>query len=329
MKQEVLSAGTQLLRVEELKKYFPMRSTFLSLLKGFVRAVDGVNFTVEKGVTFGIVGESGSGKSTLARAIVRLIDPTGGHVVLLGKDLTALRGSSLRKSRIDYQMVFQDPISSLNPRKLVIDSVGEPLRVHTKLRGEALRDEIIKNMELVGLDKSYLYRYPHELSGGQRQRVGIARALTLRPKLVVLDEPTSNLDVSVQSQILQLLVSLQKQLDLTYLFISHDMGVVYHLSDIVCIMYAGRVVELADTLELYSRPTHPYTRGLLEIAMSEGADLPITLKGEPPNPRAFPPGCRFNPRCPQMTQGCSQEEPQLVQVSPGHFVACHHDREQH
>ena len=329
MKQEVLSARTQLLQVEELKKYFPVRSTFLSLLKGFVRAVDGVNFTVEKGVTFGIVGESGSGKSTLARAIVRLIDPTGGHVVLLGKDLTALRGSSLRKSRIDYQMVFQDPISSLNPRKLVIDSVGEPLRVHTKLRGEALRDEIIKNMELVGLDKSHLYRYPHELSGGQRQRVGIARALTLRPKLVVLDEPTSNLDVSVQSQILQLLVSLQKQLDLTYLFISHDMGVVYHLSDIVCIMYAGRVVELADTLELYSRPTHPYTRGLLEIAMSEGADLPITLKGEPPNPRAFPPGCRFNPRCPQMTQGCSQEEPQLVQVSPGHFVACHHDREQH
>jgi len=329
MKQEVLSARTQLLQVEELKKYFPVRSTFLSLLKGFVRAVDGVNFTVEKGVTFGIVGESGSGKSTLARAIVRLIDPTGGHVVLLGKDLTALRGSSLRKSRIDYQMVFQDPISSLNPRKLVIDSVGEPLRVHTKLRGEALRDEIIKNMELVGLDKSYLYRYPHELSGGQRQRVGIARALTIRPKLVVLDEPTSNLDVSVQSQILQLLVSLQNQLDLTYLFISHDMGVVYHLSDIVCIMYAGRVVELADTLELYSRPTHPYTRGLLEIAMSEGADLPITLKGEPPNPRAFPPGCRFNPRCPQMTQGCSQEEPQLVQVSPGHFVACHHDREQH
>jgi oligopeptide/dipeptide ABC transporter ATP-binding protein len=329
MKQEVPSAGTQLLQVEELKKYFPMRSTFLSLLKGFVRAVDGVNFTVEKGVTFGIVGESGSGKSTLARAIVRLIDPTGGHVVLLGKDLTALRGSSLRKSRIDYQMVFQDPISSLNPRKLVIDTVGEPLRVHTKLRGEVLCSEIIKNMELVGLDRSHLYRYPHELSGGQRQRVGIARALTLRPKLVVLDEPTSNLDVSVQSQILQLLVSLQKQLDLTYLFISHDMGVVYHLSDILCIMYAGRVVELADTLELYSRPTHPYTRGLLEIAMSEGADLPMTLKGEPPNPRAFPPGCRFNPRCPQMAQSCSQEEPQLVQVSPGHFVACHHSQEQH
>jgi oligopeptide/dipeptide ABC transporter ATP-binding protein len=329
MKQEVPTAGTQLLQVQELKKYFPMRSTFLSLLKGFVRAVDGVNFTVEKGVTFGIVGESGSGKSTLARAIVRLIDPTEGHVVLLGRDLTALKGSALRKSRVDYQMVFQDPISSLNPRKLVIDSVGEPLRVHTKLRGEALRSEIIKNMELVGLDRSYLYRYPHELSGGQRQRVGIARALTLRPKLVVLDEPTSNLDVSVQSQILQLLVSLQKQLDLTYLFISHDMGVVYHLSDIVCIMYAGRVVELADTLELYSRPTHPYTRGLLEIAISEGADLPMTLKGEPPNPRAFPPGCRFNPRCPQMAQSCSKEEPQLVQMSPGHFVACHHSQEQH
>ena len=328
MNEESCPATGPLLQVEDLKKFFPIRSGILSILKGFIRAVDGINFMVEKGVTFGIVGESGSGKSTLARAIVRLIDPTGGHIMLRGKDLTTLRGSRLRKSRIDYQMVFQDPISSLNPRKLVIDVVGEPIKVHTRLRGESLRDEIVKNMELVGLDESYLYRYPHELSGGQRQRVGIARALALRPKLVVLDEPTSNLDVSVQSQILQLLVSLQKKLNLTYLFISHDMGVVYHVSDIVCIMYAGKIVELANTFELFSRPIHPYTRGLLEIAMSEGAETQMKLKGEPPNPRAFPIGCRFSPRCPNKSGACGENEPELREPFPGHFVACYGGRKE-
>ena len=324
MKTE-LSLDTEegaLLRVEELKKYFPVRSNILALLKGFIKAVDGINITVEKGKTFSIVGESGSGKSTLARAIARLIEPTTGHVVLLSTDLTSLKGSKLRKSRKDYQMIFQDPISSLNPRQLAIDIVGEPLKVHTKLKGEALRDEIIKNLEMVGLDRSHLYRYPHEFSGGQRQRLGIARALALRPKLVILDEPTSNLDVSVQSQIIQLLISLRKQLQLTYLFISHDMGVVYHISDIVCVMYAGKVVELAETIELYSRPIHPYTRGLLEIVSSEGADIEMTLKGEPPNPRGFPTGCRFAPRCPYAIPIC-QQEPELVEVYPGHFAACH------
>lgn len=311
-----------LLRVDELKKYFAVRSNILALLKGFIKAVDGINITVEKGKTFSIVGESGSGKSTLARAIARLIEPTTGHVVLLSTDLTSLKGSKLRKSRKDYQMIFQDPISSLNPRQLAIDIVGEPLKVHTKLKGEALRDEIIKNLEMVGLDRSHLYRYPHEFSGGQRQRLGIARALALRPKLVILDEPTSNLDVSVQSQIIQLLISLRKQLQLTYLFISHDMGVVYHISDIVCVMYAGKVVELAETIELYSRPIHPYTRGLLEIVSSEGADIEMTLKGEPPNPRDFPTGCRFAPRCPYAIPIC-QQEPELVEVYPGHVAACH------
>jgi len=316
-----IEEGT-LLRVDELKKYFAVRSNILAILKGFIKAVDGINITVEKGKTFSIVGESGSGKSTLARAIARLIEPTTGHVVLLSTDLTSLKGSKLRKSRKDYQMIFQDPISSLNPRQLAIDIVGEPLKVHTKLKGEAFRDEIIKNLEMVGLDRSHLYRYPHEFSGGQRQRLGIARALALRPKLVILDEPTSNLDVSVQSQIIQLLISLRKQLQLTYLFISHDMGVVYHISDIVCVMYAGKVVELAETIELYSRPIHPYTRGLLEIVSSEGADIEMTLKGEPPNPRGFPTGCRFAPRCPNAIPIC-QQEPEFVEVYPGHFAACH------
>lgn len=323
MTHQILKDGAEtVLQVEELKKYFPVRSNILSLLKGFIRAVDGVSFMVERGKTFSIVGESGSGKSTLARAIVRLVDPSSGNVALQGQDLTKLRGSKLRKSRKNFQMIFQDPISSLNPRMLAVDIVGEPLKVHTKLRGDELRKEIIRNLELVGLDRSFLYRYPHEFSGGQRQRLGIARALAIRPKLVVLDEPTSNLDVSVQSQILELLASLQKQLQLTYLFISHDMGVVYHISDIVCVMYAGKVVELAETVELFSKPMHPYTRGLLEIVASEGADIEMTLKGEPPNPRAFPTGCRFRPRCPYVIPICD-EEPELLEASPGHFVSCH------
>ncbi len=323
MAVEALATPESLLAVEELKKHFPIRSGLFSLLKGYIRALDGVTFELEHGKTLGIVGESGSGKSTLARTIARLIDPTSGSVVLIGQPLTELRGKKLRRARKDFQMVFQDPISSLNPRKLAVDIIGEPLKVHFKLHGEELTREVEDLMKKVGLEKPQLYRYPHEFSGGQKQRLGIARALALRPKLLILDEPTSNLDVSVQAQILRLLASLQKELDLTYLFISHDMAVVYHMCDLIMVMYAGKVVERAETRDLYTNPLHPYTRALLDIAEAEGKDLTITLSGEPPSLRSLPTGCRFHPRCPYKVDICDKQEPELVEMEPGHFVACH------
>lgn len=313
----------RLLETSNLKKYFPVRSGLFSSLKGFIRAVDEVSFAVERGKTLGIVGESGSGKSTLARTIARLVDPTGGSVILLGKSLSKLKKKELREFRVNFQMVFQDPISSLNPRKLAIDIIGEPMKVHFGLHGERLTEEVIDLMEKVGLDRSQLYRYPHEFSGGQKQRLGLARALSVKPKLLILDEPTSNLDVSVQSQMLRLLLSLQKQFELTYLFISHDMAVVYHVCDRIMVMYAGRVVESGDTRALYSNPVHPYTRGLLDIAESEGKDIEMTLGGEPPSLRDIPAGCRFHPRCPYAVDVCRKIEPVLVELEEGHFAACH------
>lgn len=317
------AAAEKLLVANDLKKYFPVRSGLFSTLKGFIRAVDEVSFSVEAGKTLGIVGESGSGKSTLARTIARLVDPTGGSVVLLGKRVDQLKRKELREFRVNFQMVFQDPISSLNPRKLAVDIIGEPLKVHFGLRGERLTEEVMDLMDKVGLDKAQLYRYPHEFSGGQKQRLGLARALSVKPKLLILDEPTSNLDVSVQSQMLRLLLSLQKQFELTYLFISHDMAVVYHVCDKIMVMYAGRVVESANTRELYSNPIHPYTKGLLDIAESEGKDIQVTLGGEPPSLRDVPSGCRFHPRCPYAVDACSKIEPTLMEVEPGHFAACH------
>ena len=305
-----------LLAVADLKKHFPIRSGLLSLLKGYIRAVDGVTFELERGKTLGIVGESGSGKSTLARTIARLIDPTGGSVVLLGTPVTQLRGRKLRRFRVNFQMVFQDPISSLNPRKLAIDVIGEPLKVHFNLRGEELTREVADLMAKVGLEKPQMYRYPHEFSGGQKQRLGIARALALRPKLLILDEPTSNLDVSVQAQILRLLASLQRELDLTYLFISHVMAVVYHMCDLVMVMYAGRVVERAETQALYTNPLHPYTQALLDIAEAEGKDLTVTLSGEPPSLRSLPSGCRFHPRCPLAFERCGWSAEEIQAVLP-------------
>ncbi len=323
MVAEATDATESLLAVQDLKKHFPIRSGLFSLLKGYIRALDGVTFELEHGKTLGIVGESGRGKSTLARTIARLIDPTSGSVVLIGRPLTELRGKKLRRARKDFQMVFQDPISSLNPRKLAIDIIGEPLKVHFKLQGEEFTREVEDLMKKVGLEKPQLYRYPHEFSGGQKQRLGIARALALRPKLLILDEPTSNLDVSVQAQILRLLTSLQKELDLTYLFISHDMAVVYHMCDLIMVMYAGKVVERAETRDLYTNPLHPYTRALLDIAEAEGKDLTITLSGEPPSLRSLPSGCRFHPRCPYKVDVCDKKEPELLEVERGHFVACH------
>ena len=323
MQTEPEPAPVSLLDVEDLKKHFPIRSGLLSLLKGYIRALDGVTFELEHGKTLGIVGESGSGKSTLARTIARLIDPTCGSVALLGQPLVELHGKKLRKFRVNFQMVFQDPISSLNPRKLAVDIIGEPLKIHFKLHGEELTREVTDLMKKVGLEKPQLYRYPHEFSGGQKQRLGIARAIALKPKLLILDEPTSNLDVSVQAQILRLLATLQKELDLTYLFISHDMAVVYHMCDLVMVMYAGKVVERAETRSLYTNPLHPYTRALLSIAEAEGTDLEVTLAGEPPSLRSLPSGCRFHPRCPYKVDACDKVEPELVEMEPGHYVACH------
>ncbi len=323
MAAKTVEIPESLLAVEELKKHFPIRSGLFSLLKGYISALDGVTFELEHGKTLGIVGESGSGKSTLARTIARLIDPTGGSVVLIGQPLTELRGKKLRKARKDFQMVFQDPISSLNPRKLAIDIIGEPLKVHFKVHGEELTEKVADLMAKVGLEKPQLYRYPHEFSGGQKQRLGIARAVALHPKLLILDEPTSNLDVSVQAQILRLLAALQEEFDLTYLFISHDMAVVYHMCDLIMVMYAGKVVERAETKSLYSNPLHPYTRALLDIAEAEGMDLKATLAGEPPSLRSLPSGCRFHPRCPYKVDACDKVEPELVEMEPGHYVACH------
>ena len=312
-----------ILSVERIKKYYPVRSGLFSALTGFVRAVDDVTFSLEKGKTLGIVGESGSGKSTLARSIAMLVHPNEGAIVLLGRKLEDLKKEELRKFRINFQMVFQDPISSLNPRKLAIDIVGEPLRIHYGLHGDKLTEEVTGILEKVGLDRTQLYRYPHEFSGGQKQRLGLARALAVKPKLLILDEPTSNLDVSVQSQVLKLILSIQKDLRLSYIFISHDMAVIYHACDTIIVMYAGRIVEKAESRTLFSSPLHPYTRGLQDIAESHGMDIEVTLGGEPPNLRNLPPGCRFEPRCPYRVDLCARVEPQLVEVGPGHFVSCH------
>lgn len=312
-----------ILAVKELQKYFPVRSGPFSTTKGFVKAVDNVSFLLEEGQTLGIVGESGSGKSTLARTIARLVNPTDGSVVLLGKRVDRLSRKELRRFRVNFQMVFQDPISSLNPRQLAVDIVGEPLKLHFGLRGEELTKEVIKLMQEVGLEKSQLYRYPHEFSGGQRQRLGLARALSVKPKLLILDEPTSNLDVSVQSQILKLLLSLQKRLNLTYLFISHDIAVVYHMSHVIMVMYAGKVVEKARTDILFNKASHPYTRALLSIVVSEGKDIEDAIGGEPPSMHSLPPGCRFHPRCPYRVDKCEKVEPELVDIGDDHLVSCH------
>lgn len=312
-----------ILAVKDLQKHFPVRSGPFSTLKGFVKAVDNVSFELEKGQTLGIVGESGSGKSTLARTIARLVNPTEGSVVLLGKRIDELSKKELRKFRVNFQMVFQDPISSLNPRQLAVDIVGEPLKLHFGLRGEELTREITKLMKEVGLDESHLYRYPHEFSGGQKQRLGLARALSVKPKLLILDEPTSNLDVSVQSQILKLLLSLQKRLNLTYIFISHDIAVVYHMSHVIMVMYAGKVVEKARTDVLFNNVSHPYTKALLSIVMSEGKDIEETISGEPPSMHALPSGCRFHPRCPYRIDMCDEVEPELVDIGDDHLVSCH------
>ncbi len=316
---------TPLLAVEDLRKHFPLRSPGAWLRSSSVRAVDGVSFALHAGETLGLVGESGCGKSTVARCLVRTLDPTAGRVVFDGVDLATLEDEALRRRRRDFQMVFQDPTASLNPRLTVQGMVEEPLRLHTDLPPAERRHRVGEILEEVGLEPSLSRRYPHQLSGGQRQRVNIARAIATRPRFLVLDEPTSALDVSLRARVILLLAELRARLGMTYLFISHDLSTVKYLSSRVAVMYLGTVVEEARASDLFARPQHPYTRALLSAVPVPDPDVRrerLVLHGEPPSPIAVPTGCRLRGRCPLAQPVCA-EPVALREIAPGHRVACH------
>ncbi|EJL22523.1 ABC transporter ATP-binding protein [Brevibacillus sp. BC25] len=317
-----------LLEVKSLTKHFTSKQGFFSKEK-IVRAVDGVNLTVYPGETVSIVGESGCGKSTTGRCILRLIEPTDGEVFFEGQDIRKLNESELRRARRNMQLVFQDPFASLNPRKTIGQLLEDPLIIHGIGNSAERRKQVEEMIQIVGLSKQQLDRFPHEFSGGQRQRIGIARALILRPKLIVADEPVSALDVSIQAQILNLMQDLQKEFNLTYLFISHDLSVVRHISDRVAVMYLGKVVEVADKQSLYEKPTHPYTQALLSAVPVPNPHLTtqrIILEGDLPSPANPPSGCTFHPRCRYCMDICKTVAPVASEVSAGHFVTCHLDQ---
>jgi len=315
-----------LLEIRNLKKHFPVGEGLFSRGKGAVKAVDGVNLTIEEGETVGLVGESGCGKSTLGRTILRLIEPTSGEVIFQGKNLLTMPQRELRDTRRQMQIIFQDPYASLNPRMRVGDIVGEGLEIHKLAKGKAKRDRVMELLHQVGLREDHYDRYPHEFSGGQRQRIGIARALAVSPKFIVCDEPVSSLDVSIQAQIINLLQELQEKMHLTYLFISHDLRVVEHISHRVAIMYLGKVVEIAKGDTIYRDAKHPYTRALLSAVpipdMSRKKER-VILEGDVPSPVNPPPGCTFHPRCSFRAALCSQSEPPLDFAADGHGVSCH------
>ena len=313
-------ANGELVRVRGLFKHFPVANS-----DDVVRAVDGVTFEIFRGETLGLVGESGCGKSTVGRCLLRLIEPTRGSVEFDGQDVLATSGAELRRLRREMQIIFQDPYASLNPRMRVRDIVAEPLVIHAIGDKADRRERVAELLRKVGLDPDYRDRYPHEFSGGQRQRIGIARALALNPKLIVADEPVSALDVSVQAQVINLLEDLQKEFELTYLFISHGLAVVEHISDRVAVMYLGRIVEVAPAEELYANPLHPYTRALLSAIPVPDPTRKrdrIVLKGDVPTPINPPSGCRFHTRCPEAIPDCAKIDPDLREVAPNHTVAC-------
>jgi oligopeptide/dipeptide ABC transporter ATP-binding protein len=321
-----MNANGNLVEVKNLTKFFPVHSHFFSRAKTFVQAVGGVNLSIRRGETMGLVGESGCGKSTLGRLILRLEEPTEGQIFFENEDILRYDMERLRHLRRQMQIIFQDPYSSLNPRKTVGSIIVEPLIIHKIGTRKEREERVLKLMEVVGLRPEHINRYPHEFSGGQRQRIGIARALALNPKLIIADEPVSALDVSIQAQVLNLLVDLQEEFHLTYLFIAHDLSVVEHISDRVAVMHLGRVAELALSEDLYRSPKHPYTQALLSANPLPDPTVErkrILLQGEVPSPIHPPPGCNFHTRCPHRFEPCDREIPQFKEIEPNHWVACY------
>ena len=319
------SQNINLIEISNLKKYFPIKGGLFNKKIGDVKAVEKINFTIKKGDVLGLVGESGSGKTTLGRSILRLIEPSEGKIIFENIDITSLPDKEMRKFRKDMQIIFQDPFASLDPRKRVVNIIGQGLKIHTNLKENEIKETVLNLLEQVDLQAEHLTRYPHEFSGGQRQRIGIARAIALKPKFIVADEPVSALDVSIQAQILNLLQDLKKQYLLTMLFISHDLSVVKYVADKVMVMYLGKVVEIADADKLYSSPLHPYTISLLEITPTINPKHKRSrniLKGDIPSPINPPSGCVFRTRCPIADSECSKIIPELKELEPNHFVAC-------
>ncbi len=314
-----------LVEVKHLVKYFPVRAGLLQRTVAHVQAVDDVSFNIKEGETVGMVGESGCGKTTIGRTMLRLVEPTSGEVIVDGKDVFKMRAPQLKEMRRNMQIIFQDPYASLDPRMPIGESVMEGLNIHKMGTKQERYELMLKTLKKVGLEEYHSRRYPHEFSGGQRQRIGIARALALQPKFIVCDEPVSALDVSIQSQVLNILKDLQKEFGLTYLFIAHNLSVVEHISDRVAVMYLGKMVELATREDLYREPLHPYTRALMSAIPIPDPSIKrerIILKGDVPSPLNPPKGCRFHTRCPIAVSQCSQEEPQFKEVKPNHWVAC-------
>jgi peptide/nickel transport system ATP-binding protein/oligopeptide transport system ATP-binding protein len=318
-------SAASLIEVRNLVKHFPVRAGILQRVSGWVQAVDDVSFTIRRGETLGLVGESGCGKTTVGRTMLRLIEPTSGTVSFNGTDVFRLRGAELKGMRRNMQIIFQDPYSSLDPRMPIGESVAEGLKIHRIGAARERQATVIDMLRKVGLEEYHSRRYPHEFSGGQRQRIGIARALALRPQFIVADEPVSALDVSIQSQVLNILKDLQQEFHLTYLFIAHNMSVVEHISDRVAVMYLGKVAELAERSELFSNPLHPYTQALMSAIPMPDPHVRkqrILLPGDVPSPLNPPSGCRFHPRCPVAMDHCAVQEPAFQEVSPGHWAAC-------